>query len=283
MKLFFSSQCLDYSQPGHPESPERIKSTFEYLKKEGYHFDKPEACGEEDILRVHSKEHFQGIQTGRLYDYDTPVIPHIIDYARLAAGSAIVASEHALKGETSFSLMRPPGHHATRQRVMGFCYLNNIAIAISRFVDKNPRQKAAILDIDCHHGNGSEAIFGGNPSVLYISLHQSPLYPGTGLESRENCINFPLQPNTNESVYLKTLEKACQALIDFDPSLLGISAGFDTYRGDPLTQFGLDIVSYTKIGETIQTLKKPTFIVMEGGYSPDLPKCVHALIKGFHI
>ncbi|MBN2028745.1 histone deacetylase [bacterium] len=281
MKLFFSSQCLDYNQPGHPESPERMKSTFEYLKKKGFHFNEPVTCGEEDILRVHSKEHLQGIQMGKLYDYDTPVIPYIIDYARLAAGSAIAVSEHALKGETSFSLMRPPGHHATRQRVMGFCYLNNIAIAIAKFVDNNPNQKAAILDIDCHHGNGSEAIFFGNSSVLYISLHQSPLYPGTGLESRENCINFPLHPNTEESDYLKAMEKACRALIDFNPSLLGISAGFDTYRDDPLTQFGLDILSYTKIGEMIDALKKPTFIVMEGGYSRDLPKCVHALIKGF--
>ncbi len=281
MKLFFSNRCLDYNIPGHPESPERIQSIIEYLQKYGYHFNEPGPCTEKDILRVHTKEHLQGIRTENASDYDTPAIPHIFDYACLAAGSALAASENALNGEPGFSLMRPPGHHATRQRVMGFCYLNNIAIATAKYIDENRNQKAAILDIDCHHGNGTEDIFLGNPNALYVSLHQSPLYPGTGLESRKNCINFPLFPDSEESDYLKTMEQACQSIIDFNPSLLGISAGFDTYRHDPLTRFGLDISSYTKIGEMIQTLKKPTFIVMEGGYSRDLPKCVHALMKGF--
>ena len=280
MKLFYSSQCINYSLPAHPESPDRIHSTFEYLKEKGYLFDKPEPCSEEDILRVHSKTHLRGIQTETSSDYDTPAIPHIIDYARLAAGSAICASEIAQRGETGFSLMRPPGHHATRQRVMGFCYLNNMAIAVAKYISENPNKKAAILDIDCHHGNGSEDIFLGNPHILYISLHQSPLYPGTGLESRDNCINFPLPPGTEESIYLKTLTTACQKIAHFNPSLLGISVGFDTYRGDPLTQFGLDISSYSKIGEMIQGLKKPIFAVMEGGYSKDLPHCVAEFIKG---
>lgn len=235
MNIFFSTQCLDYNQPGHPESPDRIQSTFEYLKEKGYPFLEPKPCSEEDILRVHSKEHLRGIQTGTSSDYDTPAIPHILDYARLAAGSAIAASENALQGETSFSLMRPPGHHATKHRVMGFCYLNNIAIAVVKYMEEDSNQKAAILDIDCHHGNGTEDIFLGNPSVLYVSLHQSPLYPGTGLESRKYCINFPLPPGTDESSYLNTLETACQNITDFDPSLLGISAGFDTYLNDPLT------------------------------------------------
>lgn len=280
MNIYFSKQCLDYNQPGHPESPDRIQSTFEYLKDNGYVFYEPKSCSAEDILRVHSKEHFQGIQKGTSSDNDTPAIPRMIDYACLAAGSAIAASETALQGETSFSLMRPPGHHATPHRVMGFCYFNNIAIAAAKYIEKNPHPKTVILDIDCHHGNGSEDIFLGNPNVLYVSLHQSPLYPGTGLQSRENCINLPLPSGTEESTYLKTLETACQEIMDFNPSLLGVSAGFDTYRNDPLTQFGLDISSYTKIGKLIKELAIPTFMVMEGGYSKDLPQCVHAFIQG---
>ncbi len=280
MKLFYLSQCLDYNQPGHPESPERIRSTSEYLKEKKYQFDEPKFCCEEDVLRVHSQALLQGIQTGTSSDDDTPAIPHIIDYAFLAAGSAICASETAQKGETGFSLMRPPGHHATRQQVMGFCYFNNIAIAVAKYISENTNQKAAVLDIDCHHGNGTEDIFSGNPRVIYVSLHQYPLYPGTGLKSKENCINFPLPHGTGELVYLKTLETACQKIIHFNPSLIGISAGFDTYRDDPLTQFGLDISTYSKIGKMIQELKKPTFAVMEGGYSQNLPYCVEEFIKG---
>ena len=281
MKIFFSPECLSYNYPGHPESPERIRSTHEYLKEKGFTFTEPQPCSEEDILRVHSKELLTGVKTTTLFDGDTPPIPQIDYFARLSAGSAILASEAAQTEGPTFSLMRPPGHHATRTRVMGFCYFNNIAIAAARYLEKNPGEKTAILDIDCHHGNGTEDIFLGNPQVLYVSLHQSPLYPGTGLESCDNAINFPLPPGTAETEYLNTLEKACQKIVDFNPSLLGISAGFDTFQEDPLTQLDLEVKTYGKIGKTIAGLKKPFFIVMEGGYSAKLPECVFEFLCGF--
>ena len=282
MKIFFSPECLSYGQPGHPESPERIRSTHEYLKGKGYSFTEPRSCYEDDVLLVHSEEHLMSIKTETFFDGDTPPLPHILQYSLLSAGSAIDAAQTALKGETAFSLMRPPGHHATRNRVMGFCYLNNIAIAAAKLLTENPEARVAILDIDCHHGNGTEDIFLGHQSVLYVSLHQSPLYPGTGLESRDNVINFPLLPGTSGTQYLDTLEKACEQIRDFKPSLLGISAGFDTFHEDPLTQLNLDISTYGKIGKNIAGLNVPTFIVIEGGYSSQLPECVYEFIQGLN-
>jgi len=283
MVIYFSLKCLEYNQPGHPESPQRILTTAKFLKEKGYTFIEPKPCNENDILRVHSKDMLMGIKKGTLYDGDTPPIPKIIEYAQLSAGSAILASEMALRANLAFSLMRPPGHHATNQCVMGFCYLNNIAIATAKYIQNNPKKRAAILDIDCHHGNGTEDIFYGHSGVLYVSLHQSPLYPGTGLHSRKNCINFPLPPRTREKEYLTALEKGCLEITDFNPSLLGISAGFDTYEDDPLTQLSLKTSTYRKLGQTIAQLSKQTFIVMEGGYSRDLPKCVFEFLEGVNI
>jgi acetoin utilization deacetylase AcuC-like enzyme len=280
MKILFSPECLEYSQTGHPESPERIRSTHTFLKEKGYTFIEPQPCCDEDILRVHSPELLQGVKRGNFFDSDTPVLPKIFDYALLSAGSAILASETALKEGAAFSLMRPPGHHATKNRVMGFCYFNNIAVAMAKHVEENPGDKGAILDIDCHHGNGTEDIFLGNGSVLYVSLHQSPLYPGTGMESHKNVLNFPLPPSTAETDYLDILHRACQKIADFDPILLGVSAGFDTYKEDPLTQLNLEVSTYRRMGKIIADLRRPTFIVMEGGYSRDLPECVFELLSG---
>lgn len=148
-------------------------------------------------------------------------------------------------------------------------------------IANHTKEKAAILDIDCHHGNGTEDIFMGNDSVLYVSLHQSPLYPGTGLVSQGNVVNFPLLPGTPESEYLNTLDQACQKITEFNPSILGISAGFDTFEKDPLTQLNLVVETYRKIGNRIAALKIPAFVVMEGGYSYKLPECVYTFLLGF--
>jgi acetoin utilization deacetylase AcuC-like enzyme len=281
MKIFYSPKCLEYLQLGHPESPDRIGGTADWLQHNGFSLIKPTPCSEKDILRVHTRAMLDGIKQGTQYDPDTPPIPGILDYAILSAGSAIQAADLAAKGESAFSLMRPPGHHALKDRVMGFCYLNNIAIATAKYLDQFPENRVSILDIDCHHGNGTEAIFQNNSSVLYVSLHQSPLYPGTGLQSHDNCNNFPLLPGTEEAKYLEVLHRACEDIKNFLPYLIGISAGFDTHQGDPLTQLNLTVETYQKIGEVIANLNIPTFIVMEGGYSSDLPDCVFSFIQGF--
>ncbi|MFH1943544.1 MAG: histone deacetylase family protein [bacterium] len=280
MKIYFSPLCLSYGYPGHPESPERIRVVHEYLKRKDYSFVEPQPCSKEDVLRVHSEEMVSSVKAGTFFDWDTPVLPNIYDLALLSAGSAIQSLDSALNGETAFSLMRPPGHHAMKQRVMGFCYFNNIAVAAAKYLEENLEKRIAILDIDCHHGNGTEDIFLGNESVLYVSIHQSPLYPGTGLESKQNALNFLLPPGTGEEEYLKTMQIACEKIEEYNPSILCISVGFDTFAEDPLTHLNLKIASYGKIGKTIAGMKKPTFIVMEGGYSPKLPECVHAFVRG---
>ncbi len=281
MKIVYSPKCLEYEHPGHPESPDRIQIVSAYLAKKGFSFIESHPALKEDILRVHSKTMFDGVKAGTQSDYDTPAIPGIFDYAMLSAGSSIQAAETVTKTEPTFSLMRPPGHHATKNRVMGFCYFNNIAIAAAKHLNRFPERKIAILDIDCHHGNGTEDVFHNHPSIIYVSLHQSPLYPRTGLKSHDNCYNYPLLSGTEEAEYLETLQKACEIIRQFSPALLGVSAGFDTRRNDPLAQLNLEVETYQKIGEMISGLKFPTFITMEGGYSQDLPECVFSFLRGF--
>lgn len=276
-KIILSSKCLYYNSPMHPESPERVKSSYEFLKnKNEFLFLKPEAADNKDILLVHTKNLLDKVTTGMFFDLDTPALPNIIEYAKLSAGAAIKAAKLAAKGEKTFSLMRPPGHHAEKDRLGGFCYFNNIAIAIKKIA-----LKSAIIDIDCHHGNGTEDIFMGNPDVLYVSLHQNPLYPGTGLVSSQNCLNFPLSPNTGETEYLLTLENAVEKVKDFNPNIIGISVGFDTYKDDPITNLNLEIESYGKIARIIDNLNKPCFATLEGGYSKYMPECVYSFLKGF--
>ena len=279
MKIIFSKRCLEYQSPGHPESPERVGSSYLYLRQKGFEFLEPEECLEEDILRVHARELLEEVRQERFFDLDTPALPGIFEYAKLSAGAAIKSAKLALRGEFAFSLMRPPGHHAGKNKLGGFCYFNNMAIAASRAL-KERMGKVAIIDFDCHHGNGTQDIFLGREDVLYLSLHQSPLYPGTGLESIKNCLNFPLPQGTGPKDYLKVFEEALSKVREFNPDLLSVSAGFDTYTEDPLTRINLEKETYQKIGCMIASLNKPSFALLEGGYSKDLRECIYQFLLG---
>ncbi len=279
MKIFYSPKCLEYSQPGHPESPERVETTYNFLKKKGYDFTEPEPCKDEDILLAHSQKLLDSIKKEGFFDFDTPSFSGIFDLAKLSAGSAIDAAMHCLtQEEKAFSLMRPPGHHATRNDLGGFCYFNSIAIASLKA--KEIIGKVAIVDFDCHHGNGTEDIMLGKKDFLYLSLHQSPLYPGTGLRSRENCINYPLLARTSPEHYLTVLAEGLKEVEKFKPDLLAISAGFDSYKLDPITSLSLEQETYGEIGRMLSALKTPTFAVLEGGYSRDLAECVYQFLAG---
>lgn len=303
MKIFFSPKCLEYSQPGHPESPLRVSTTYQYLKQKGFDastalsinperlstfksagvegvdFIEPKACSEDDIILVHSKKLLQQVEEGSFFDADTPNLDNIFYYATLSAGSAIEAALLSLKGEKTFSLMRPPGHHANRDNLGGFCYFNNIAIATMRA--KELVDKIAIVDLDCHHGNGTQDIFLGRKDIIYISLHQSPLYPGTGLRSQANCFNYPLFNNTDPDTYLEILNKALENLVKFNPDLIGVSMGFDTYKLDPIASLSLEKETYRQIGKILSNLEKPLFSVLEGGYNTqDLPQCISEFLEG---
>jgi len=277
MKIVFSKKCLEYSQAGHPESPERVRASYAYLKDK-FEFVHPDEINEADILLVHSQSLLDSVKTGSFYDADSPSYSDIFFYAKLSAGAAMKASEIALKGDLSLSLMRPPGHHVGRDFLGGFCYFNNVAIAVAKALQQVG--KVAIIDFDCHHGNGTQDIFLGKPNVLYVSLHQSPLYPGTGLTSEENCLNYPVPAGTDELGYMATFSKAIDEVKKFDPDHLAVSAGFDTYKSDPLTGLRLEISTYEKIGTAIHELGKPVFAVLEGGYSEDLPECIRQFLKG---
>lgn len=286
MKIIFSNKCLEYSQVGHPESPERVKDAYEFLREKSFKFLKPEVAKEKDILKVHSKELVESVKSGNFFNPDSPGYENIFYYASLSAGGAIKAMNECLKNnEYSFSLMRPPGHHAGKSSLGGFCYFNNIAIAIAKSLEDKKIKKAAILDIDLHHGNGTQDIFLSNKNVIYASLHQFgfnfPFYPGTGKYSEKNCFNYPLPAGTKEKEYLEELEKALKRVREFEPDLVAVSAGFDTYEADNISGIELKIESYEKIAKLIKNLEKPTFSVLEGGYSSQLGGCIYSYLEGF--
>ena len=292
MVIIHSPRCLEYAAAGHPENPERVATAITALKNRHHTWFDPQPCSEQDILRVHTAGLLEAVKTGQFFDTDTPVFSNIYELALLAAGAAILAAEKAVSGQTAFSLMRPPGHHAERDRIMGFCYLNNIAIAIARTLSDSTAsiKKVAILDFDCHHGNGTEDIFCGDERVLFASLHQSPCYPGTGLVSRKNCLNYPLQPGTGPQEFLAALDNALEKLRDFNPDMLAVSAGFDSYKGDPITAMRLEIDTFHEIGARIvsfcQTMQGgtgalPCFMVLEGGYARDFARCVESFVNAW--
>lgn len=280
MKVVFSRRCLEYESPGHPESSERVRNTYEFLRRKGFEFIEPVECKRGDLLLVHSESLVDTIKHGRFENYETPPLPRIYKYAKLAVGGAIKAMELALKEGSSFSLMRPPGHHASRNEFGGFCYFNNLAVAVAKALKRVG--KVAILDIDAHHGNGTQDIFLGVPNVIYVSLHQYGfIYPGTGKHSEANCYNYPLPAGIGEKEYLEKLEVGLEKIRRFDPDLLAVSAGFDTFEKDPLTNMGLEVETYSKISKLISELSKPRFAVLEGGYSRALPECVYSFLKNF--
>jgi acetoin utilization deacetylase AcuC-like enzyme len=292
MVIIHSPQCLEYAAAGHPETPERVAAAVTALNNRHHTWLDPQPCSEQDILRVHTAGLLKAVKTGQFLDADTPYFENIYDLARLSAGAAILAAEKAIAGQTAFSLMRPPGHHTERNRVMGFCYFNNIAIAVAKTLSDNAAmiRRVAILDFDCHHGNGTEDVFYGDERVLFASLHQSPCYPGTGLVCRKNCLNWPLPPGTGPQEFLAAFDNALEKLCDFRPDMLGVSAGFDSYKGDPITTMGLEVDTFHEIGACIvsfcQTLKGttgtlPCFMVLEGGYSRDFPQCVETFVNAW--
>ncbi|MHA1581429.1 MAG: histone deacetylase family protein [Candidatus Baldrarchaeia archaeon] len=274
MKIVFSPKCLEYSSPYHPENPRRVQLAYEYLKDK-YQFIEPKPATEEDLLLVHTKEYIEKIKRGNFYDPDTPAYDNIYEYAKLSAGAAILAAE-----EKAFSLMRPPGHHAGRRGkalgapTLGFCYFNNIAIAVKKL-----GKKTLILDIDTHHGNGTQEIFQDSENVIFISLHTKGIYPGTGFISEGNCYNYPLPMGADDKLYLETLDKALSNVDLSDVDVVAVSAGFDTLEGD-LGGLRLTLGYYKEIGKRIGSLGLPVFIVLEGGYSSKLGICIDNLIQG---
>ncbi len=283
MTIITDEQCTGYSCPGHPERPERITSAGQKLRNQTelpIAWANPGPGSQEAILRAHSPEHLARLNEPEDFDADTPFFPNIADYARASVGAALEALRRARAGETVFSLMRPPGHHALRQRAMGFCYLNNVAIAVLEALATGA-SRVAVYDFDVHHGNGTEAILLNKPGAAFFSIHQFPCYPGTGTRNvGDNCFNFPVPPRTPRGEYRHVLQSAFEHLHAFQPGLVAVSAGFDAYARDPLAQETLEAEDYYWLGQSFRQLGVPVVSLLEGGYSTDLSELIFAYIKG---
>lgn len=280
--IYFDARTGEYGASGHPEAPFRTLSTATRLEAAGHKLSKPgRGAQPDDVALLHSPTHYRSVAEGAWSDADTPNYPGIADIALISLSGAMSAADAALKGDPSFSLMRPPGHHAGKDRVAGFCYFNNLALACASLLKEKKARRIAILDIDVHHGDGTESLVLGNEALRFASLHQVPLYPGTGLVSRGNCVNIPLGEGTGEDEYFAELEPALQDLLDFKPDALAVSAGFDTYKEDPIAGLRLDKKTYKRIGALLAQTKLPRFAVLEGGYAEAVPELVERFLDGF--
>lgn len=255
---------------GHPESPVRVKTAYDHLKS-SFTFIETEPASKSDLLSVHTSELVAAVQKRDFYDLDSPAYPNIFRYATISAGCAIRAME--LHG---FSLARPPGHHSGKNFLGGFCYFNNLAIAVRR-----SGAKTLIVDFDVHHGNGTQDIFLGDPTVEYISLHCSDYFPGSGTHSEQNIFNYPVRYDCNDEEYLKVLENALDLACNKTYEMLAVSAGFDGHVNDPVASLRLSNVAYKRIGLMLHELNLPTFSVLEGGYEPkDLSRNILSYLEG---
>jgi acetoin utilization deacetylase AcuC-like enzyme len=276
-------RCIEYSSPGHPERPGRIERSVPLLKARHpeWEWRTPNPADDQAILRAHSSDHLERIRAAReAFDADTPAYPGIYDHARRGAGAAIDVAREALGKTPAFSLMRPPGHHAMRARAMGFCYFSNIAIAALDALE-NGAERVAIWDFDAHHGNGTEDIVANNPRIAFASIHQFPGYPGTGTRSFKNIHNYPVPPMTPRADHVDAVRRALDELVAFKPDLLLASAGFDAYRGDPITEMSLEPEDFATFGRLLRETEIPAGAILEGGYSDELPELIDRFLTGW--
>jgi len=301
LTIFTSDRFADHlTPPGHPERLERaevmqvIASEF---RQQGGDVREPPAATEEQLARVHAREYISLISetAGRAtaLDADTFTSPDSYEVALLGAGAAIACVDHVLEasGRRAMAMVRPPGHHAERNRAMGFCLFNNIAVAAAH-ARANGLARVAIVDYDVHHGNGTQWTFYDDPSVLFISSHQYPYYPGTGAAHDTGTgagagftINLPVEAGGTDADYeLAYNTVAWPVLRQFKPELVLISAGFDTLEDDPLGGMRLSVEEFARLTASIVSIAEEccdgrVVAITEGGYDlAGLASCLRAIV-----
>lgn len=275
--------------PGMPERPARIDACREGLKDAGASLDfiSPSPAARDDIARVHDAAYVEWLaeycrEGGGWIDADTPAGRGSFEVALRAVGACCEAADAAFdQDRRSFCVIRPPGHHARPDRAMGFCLLNNVAVAAARAVATGRAGKVAIVDIDVHHGNGTQEIFYPDPRVLYISIHQWPWYPWSSGDAGETGsgpgeganLNIPMPEGSGDTAYLEATEASIiPALEQFSPDLLIVSAGFDAHRDDPLggqevTTQGFGRLARRLVAASEDLCKGKVVFALEGGYN----------------
>jgi len=297
-------RSFEHDTGGHPENAGRLRAIEERLDAEdwrGLEVLEAPAASVEQVLRVHTPRHLELIEAiadrgGGSIDLDTLMSERSYDAGLRAAGGAARAAELLLgEGERfAFCGLRPPGHHAERDRAMGFCLFNNVAIAVSHALAELGARRVMILDWDVHHGNGTQEVFYESDAVLFASIHQSPLYPGTGSAAETGAgagegftVNLPVGPGAGPDEFLSLVQHVAIPLLDaFQPDLLAISAGYDAHRDDPLAECMLDDRAYADMAASLRDAAGRhgvgVLVCLEGGYAPRaLAGSVDATIASF--
>ncbi|MEY4642566.1 MAG: hypothetical protein RLZZ227_2560 [Pseudomonadota bacterium] len=288
--------------PQHAENPGRISVIMAALR--GTHFTQPldyvaAPLGRDaQVLLAHTEAHLRLIKANaptegrRPLDPDTVMSPGSLNAALRGVGGACLGVDDLMQGATkhAFCITRPPGHHATPDRAMGFCLFNHVAVAALHAMQQHRLQRVAIVDFDVHHGNGTQDILNGRAGMLYVSTHQSPLYPGTGREEENrkgNIHNVPLPAGTGDDSYRQIFtDEVLPELAAFKPQLLLVSAGFDAHKADPLAGIALTETTYAWLGRQLRQAANEyaqgrLLSVLEGGYNLDvLGASVAAYIEG---
>ncbi len=291
MALYLSHpSAYEHDTGAHPENPGRLRAIETALAEaDGLELDRvpAPAATRDQIVRVHSPGHFDAIEAfcaegGGMIDADTIVVEASFDAALHAAGAAVAATDRLFAGEasTAFCAMRPPGHHAEHARAMGFCLFNSVAVAAAHAIAEHGAERVLILDWDVHHGNGTEEIFAARADVLYASIHQSPMYPGTGPADyigegagEGYTVNLPVSAGADSDDFLALVEHVVAPVArEFAPDLIAISAGYDAHHDDPLASCAVTTDGYADMTAVMRDaateLDVPMLVCLEGGYSP---------------
>jgi acetoin utilization deacetylase AcuC-like enzyme len=271
---------------GHPERIDRVKVVIDNFKKldnKNLIWKKPSKFDRSLLEITHNSDYINFVEESfpksglSFLDGDTIISPGSKEATLDAVGSIVAAIDGVQNKEykNAFCAVRPPGHHAEKNKAMGFCIYNNVAVGANYLIDKYKLNKIAIIDFDVHHGNGTQDIFYDNEKVLYISTHQFPYYPGSGTEQEKgkynNIFNIPLPAGTTSEEYLNAYEFVLKKIHEFKPEFILLSAGFDAHKDDPLAQFQLESKDFYKITKRTLELSKlycdgKVVSILEGGY-----------------